>query len=63
LPAVSIVTTTLYKVQTADCLQEVWRDLAGSCYAVCVVVMGKQTLDRSVATQTVEMCVLCEHLE
>jgi hypothetical protein len=29
--AVSIVTTTLYKVQTADCLQEVLRDLSGSC--------------------------------
>jgi hypothetical protein len=29
--AVSIVTTTLYKVETADCLQEVLRDLSGSC--------------------------------
>jgi len=28
--AVSIVTTALYKVQTADCLQEVLRDLSGS---------------------------------
>jgi len=29
--AVSIVTTTLYKGQTADCLQEMLRDLSGSC--------------------------------
>jgi hypothetical protein len=29
--AVSIVTTTLYKIQTADCPQEVLRDQSGSC--------------------------------
>jgi hypothetical protein len=28
---VSIVTNTLYKAQTADCLQEVLLDLSGSC--------------------------------